>query len=105
MSAQSAQSTQHVRVVARIIALPDKVDEVKTILMGLIAPTRQEAGCITYELEQNQHNPTDFVLVEEWESNAHLDAHLNTPHLKQAVAAFEGVLVAPPDIQRYTLLA
>ena len=36
------------------VALPDKVEELKAILLGLIEPTRLEAGVIKYELLQNQ---------------------------------------------------
>ncbi len=50
------------RVVARLPAKKDKVDEVKTILRGLIGPTRKEKGCITYELLQNKVDPADFTL-------------------------------------------
>ncbi len=39
-----------IRVVARVVALADKVDELKLVLMRLIEPTRQEKGCIIYEL-------------------------------------------------------
>jgi quinol monooxygenase YgiN len=53
-----------IRVVARVVALPDKVEEVKSVLIGLIEPTRKEDGCIIYELLQNHADPTDFTFVE-----------------------------------------
>lgn len=92
------------RVVARITALPDKVEEVRSILSKLIEPTRNESGCISYELLQNNSDPTDFTFVEEWESDEALDAHMATPHLQKAVAATQGLLAEPPDIRRYSLL-
>jgi hypothetical protein len=55
-------SKTRVRVVARVVAVPDKVEEVKSILLGLIEPTRQEEGCIVYELLQNQKDPKRFYL-------------------------------------------
>jgi quinol monooxygenase YgiN len=66
-------TNQTIHVVARFVALPDKVEELKAILLGLIEPTRLEAGVIKYELLQNQSDPTDFTFVEEWESEAALD--------------------------------
>ena len=63
------------RVVARIEALPDRVAEVRSILTRLIEPTRKEEGCLIYELWQNQTDATDFTFVEEWETEAALDAH------------------------------
>ncbi|MDQ2856133.1 MAG: antibiotic biosynthesis monooxygenase, partial [Acidobacteriota bacterium] len=59
-------SQNTLRVVARIMALPDKVDEVRSLLEALVEPTRNEAGCISYELLQNKSDPADFTFVEEW---------------------------------------
>lgn len=93
------------RVVARLTAFPDKVAELKSLLLSIIEPTRQEQGCIKYELLQNQADPTDFTFVEEWESAALLEQHLASNHLQAAVEKLEGLAVAPPDIRRYELLA
>ncbi len=94
-----------IRVVARVVAIPEKVDEVKAILIGLIEPTRQETGCMTYELLHNQAEPTDFTFVEEWFSKAALDTHLDSAHIAAASDKLEGLLAAEPDIRYYKLLA
>lgn len=94
-----------IRVVAHIIALPEKVEELKAVLLAIIEPTKQEAGVISYELLQNQSDPTDFTFVEEWTSNEALDTHLASPHIQNAIAKLDGLLAAPPDIRRYHLLA
>lgn len=93
------------RVVARLAAFPDKVAELKSLLLSIIEPTRQEQGCIKYELLQNQADPTDFTFVEEWESAALLEVHLASSHIQAAVQQLEGLAVGPPDIRRYELLA
>ena len=98
-------TNQTVRVVARIVALPEKVEAVKAVLLGFIEPSRQDQGCIKYELLQNQYDPTDFTFVEEWASDDALDAHLATAHIKEADAKLDGLLAAEPDIRRYSLLA
>lgn len=41
-----------VRVVARIVARPGKVEELRALLQGLIESTRREPECVTYELLQ-----------------------------------------------------
>jgi len=93
------------RVVARLAAFPDKVAELKSLLLSVIEPTRKEKGCIKYELLQNQADPTDFTFVEEWESAALLELHLGSTHIQDAVQQLEGLAVGPPDIRRYELLA
>lgn len=94
-----------IRVVARVVALPDKVEAVKSVLLGLIEPTRKEEGCIVYELLQNQADPTDFTFVEEWESQALLEAHLASAHIEEAESQLNGLVAAEPDIRLYQLLA
>jgi quinol monooxygenase YgiN len=98
-------TNQTIRVVARFVALPDKLEELKALFLGVIEPTREEAGAIKYELLQNQSDPTDFTFVEEWVSGEALDNHLASPHIQAAVAKLDGLIAAPPDIRRYNLLA
>lgn len=93
-----------VRVVARLVCKPDRVEEFKSIVLSIVDPTRQEAGCKRYELLQNNADPTDFTFVEEWESGAALDAHMKAPHLTAALGKIGPLLGGAPDIRRYTTL-
>jgi quinol monooxygenase YgiN len=99
-----AGTSTSLRVVARITARPETVDEVGTILRSFIEPTRQEAGCVTYELLQNRSDPTDFTFVEEWTSDGELDRHLASEHLQRALPRLQAIVAVPPDIRRYTLI-
>ena len=93
-----------VRVVAKIEALPGKAEVVREILGKLIEPTRKEAGCITYELWQNRANETDFTFVEVWGSEAALDTHAASQHLKDVAAELQGLVARPTDVRRYDLI-
>ncbi len=87
-----------------MVAKPGSVGEVREVLSGLVAPTRAEAGCVSYELLQNRADATDFTFVEEWESDAALDAHLTTEHIREALSRLPGLLAAEPDIRRYSVV-
>ncbi|GFE68635.1 putative quinol monooxygenase [Chroococcus sp. FPU101] len=93
-----------IRVIAKVISLPNTLDETKTLLISLVEPTRQEKGCLNYELWQNQENPTEFSFVEEWEDQAALEAHFLTPHFIEARKKIDELLVIQPQIHRYTLI-
>jgi quinol monooxygenase YgiN len=93
-----------VRVVARIVAKPDKVEETRALLVSLIAPTRKEPGCVSYQLLQNRADATDFTFVEEWESEAALNAHFTTDHVKAAFAKAPELVAAAPDIRQYAVV-
>ena len=93
------------RVVARITAKPDKVSEVRSILLGLVAPTRAEEGCVVYELLQNRADPTDFTFVEEWASDATFERHHTTEHIRSAFPKLQALVAVPPDIRTYSLVS
>jgi quinol monooxygenase YgiN len=94
-----------IRVVAHIHARPEKVEELKSMLLGFLEPTRKEEGCIRYELHVNTSEPHEFTFIEEWESDAALDAHLQSPHIQAAFPRVPELCAAPPDIRRYTRIA
>lgn len=94
-----------IKVIARVIALPDKVAAVKLVLISIVEPTRQEAGCIIYELFQNNADLTDFTFVEEWKSQALLNTHLASVHITQAVSQLQGLIATAPEIRIYQQLA
>lgn len=93
-----------VRCVARILAKPDRVEPVLSILTNVVEPTRKEPGCISYELLQNRADPTDFTFVEEWASDGAIDAHLATQHIQDALSKLAGLLAEAPDIRRHNLI-
>ena len=94
----------NVRVVARFIAKPESVEEVKAVLCDFVAPTRAEKGCILYELLQNSDDPADLTFVEEWESEEDLKVHSQSDHLAAGRKKLEGLLAAPADIRLYRLV-
>lgn len=93
-----------IRVVAHLTSKPETIDETRAALEGFIDPTRAEAGCILYELMQNNNDPTDFTFVEEWESDESLNAHLESAHITAFKDRADDLLACDPDIRRYTLL-
>ena len=93
-----------VRVIARVMAKSASVEQVRSILIGVVDPTRAEAGCLSYQLFQNLSQPADFTFVEEWTSAEAERAHFATPHISDALRKLAGLLAAEPDIRRYTLV-
>ncbi len=93
--------SQHLTVVARIQAKPEKAAEVRQALIGLVEPTHREAGCVTYVLHESTLDPTLFVFYETWKSQEDLDKHLKTPHLQAILARVDELLAQPPEIGLY----
>jgi len=91
-------------VVARLKARPDKVAELCSLLFGLLAPTRDEPGCIRYEMLVNREDPKEFTFIEEWQNEPALEAHFRTAHIRQALARFPDLLAEELDVRRYSLV-
>ncbi len=88
-------------VAARAQAKPGKEDELRATLMGLIEPTRREAGCIQYDLHEEQGKPGSFLFFEKWTSKQALDEHLAMPYLKALFAAAPELVEGEPIIGLY----
>jgi quinol monooxygenase YgiN len=82
-------------VIATIMARPDAVTDLRQALGTLVQATRQEPGCLRYDLLQNRENPVHFVMNETWEDEAALTAHQQTVHLRD-YAGYAAPLLAEP---------
>ena len=91
-------------VIARVIARPDTVEAVKRILVGMLEPSRQEDGCLVYELLQCQDDPTDFTFVEEWTDAAALEKHAASPHIAGVQAELRALVATPTVVRKYALI-
>ncbi|MDH5653473.1 MAG: antibiotic biosynthesis monooxygenase [Gammaproteobacteria bacterium] len=45
-------------------------------LIKMLSRETAKKGCTFYKFNQNRDDPTDFVLYEQWESQAALDVHM-----------------------------
>jgi quinol monooxygenase YgiN len=93
-----------VHVLARYVAKAGKEDALKSVLIGLVPPTRRELGCYQYDLLEDSSDAKQFCFVEKWDDAAALDQHLATSHMKAALVQVEALVETPPDIRRYTLV-
>lgn len=82
----------YVTVVAKVVAKKDAVENVRTELLKMIAPTRREQGCIEYRLHQDNGDPAVFIFYENWESAACLERHMESEHFKAYVNAVDGLI-------------
>ncbi len=94
-----------IRIMARLTARAGSETALATILRELCGPSRQEGGCLGYEVFHNQDDAREFVTVEPWTDQAAADAHLATPHVAEAVRLASALLAQPPLIHRFRQLA
>jgi quinol monooxygenase YgiN len=76
-------------IVANITAKEGKIDMVKAELLKLIDITRNELGCINYDLHQDNDNPAKFLFYENWKSRELWQSHMSNQHLTDYMDATE----------------
>ena len=79
-------------VIARLKAKEGKEDALQQVLMGLLAPTRAEKGCVFYDMHKSADEAGLFMFTEEWETRPLWDDHMKSAHL-QAFSARQDELV------------
>jgi quinol monooxygenase YgiN len=63
-------------------------------LRALLAPTRREEGCITYDLHRNADSAPSLLLHEVWASREHHRLHTLTPHFLRWNARKDALLAS-----------
>lgn len=71
----------------------------------MVAPTRQEAGCINYDLHRSNADPAIWMLYENWRSRDDLDLHFETPHLKAFLKDLDSLLGADMDLRYFSQIS
>jgi quinol monooxygenase YgiN len=93
-----------VYVVATFQVKPGKQAQAEKILKGLLAPTHEEAGCVTYTAHRRLDQPGTYYFIEKWRSQSELDQHLNSRHI-QDLRALSKDLFAVADVARIEPMA
>lgn len=88
-----------------IPAKPGQGDALDAALKGLLAPTRAEPGCISYDAHRSKDDPNLFMMYETWESDAALEKHFQTPHMVDAVAKLPDIVEGALNLQKFTKLS
>lgn len=61
--------------------MPDKVEEMKTLLLELVSHSTKEEACIKYDLHQVTEEPNVFIFHEIWKDAKGLEEHNNKQHI------------------------
>ena len=88
-------------VAGRVAIKPEQREAAITSMQQVVAATKPEAGCIAYDFYEDVSEPNTFHVYEEWESDAHLSAHLQQAHTQTFLGGLGELVIAPPDVKKY----
>jgi quinol monooxygenase YgiN len=87
-------------------AAPGRADELAGMLKELVAPTRAEPGCLTYQLSASNETPGMFLFFEKFVNQAALDEHIAAPYFQKFAKQREGNdPVSKVTVTRWSVLA
>ncbi|MDR2948309.1 MAG: antibiotic biosynthesis monooxygenase [Dysgonomonas sp.] len=81
------------KIVAIMTVKPEAVEDILSVFQPLVQGSQEEDGCIFYNLHQDISDPTKFIMLEEWKSQAAIDFHNNTEHYKAFKEASKDMIV------------
>jgi len=93
-----------VRVVAQFFFQEGKADEALVLIKELVAETKKEAGCISYDAFTDMGDKNHVFIIECWESQEVLDIHSNSKHFTTLVPQIAAFSAKPPVIEKIELV-
>lgn len=88
-----------IKVTARDFIKAECVEEFLAITKVLVEKTNAlDKGCIKYELCRDIREPLNFVMLEEWEDQQSLDAHMKAAHFIELIPKLGPLTSKPSEI-------
>ncbi len=91
--------SNHLSIVARIVAAPGTEDRLEATMKELVEATRKEEGCLQYDLHRTTEDPCIFVFVESWQTKPLWEAHMNGDAIKAFNAKVPGMIESGEILQ------
>ena len=63
----------------------------KAVADSLVAASRNDAGCISYDMYESVTTPRQFIIVETWENDSLLGIHSVAPHFEKYVPQLQAL--------------
>jgi quinol monooxygenase YgiN len=94
-----------IAISARLEIEAGRIDDYLAAVADIIEPTRAEAGCRVYAFARDIQIPNVVWISEEWDSDAALDEHLKSPHIRAFLQQVADIGLPSVDVRKYTVSA
>ena len=82
---------------ARFHACPGNERAVEDALLDVLAPSRQEPGCLSIHAFRSIHDPRLFYIHSRWQDEAAFDVHASLSHTVRFIERVEPLIDHPLD--------
>lgn len=86
---------------ARLSVREERAQDAAGILARLAERSRQEPGCLNYEVFRDRGDRSRFASFERWASRTEESAHWNADAIKEAMSDLEAILDGAVEVSKY----
>ncbi len=86
-------------VFAKITPKPEHFEAARAAIRGILAETRAEEGCRSFDLFENE-DEGHLYLIEEWAGPSALEAHYAQAYTMRVFEQYQDWLAEDPEIHR-----
>jgi len=90
-------------VTGRVQISSEDREQFLSIATEMCSTSRTEEGCFGYRFYADLEQPGHYVIVEEWQDDAALQAHFAQPHTARFLRDLTEILAAPADALFHTV--
>ncbi len=87
-----------------LYAKPEKRDELLALITTFVEKSRNELGCLEYNLQISQSDPNVFMFYENWREREHLEVHNRLPYQREWFKRMPDLLAKPAEVKFYNLV-
>jgi quinol monooxygenase YgiN len=95
---RKVMNDENIVLMARLKVKSDKIEEAKAAALAIVEPSRNEPGCINYDVHQTLDDPAVFLWHETWSNQKAIDEHFEMPYFKDFVVKMEEIAEHPAQI-------
>lgn len=96
----NAEEAPEVFIFARFHAPPGNEDAVAEALLDVLAPTREEPGCLSIHAFRSIRDSQLFYVHSHWTDEAAFDLHAKLPHTVRFLERVQPLIDHPLDVNR-----
>ncbi len=97
--------SENLYLTAKLQVKSEKLEELKQSALAIVADSRAEPGCISYNVHQSIDDETVFIWRECWKSKQDLDEHFQKDYIVNFFAKVDEFAAEPPQITLTKLIS
>jgi quinol monooxygenase YgiN len=90
-------------ILGRLRIAPENHDRFLQMAQEVIPHERQKPGCVGFDIWRDVSDPNVFLMLERWQDQAALDAHLNSDDYARSEERLSALLDGEAEWEEYTV--